>query len=121
MKEPYALQGSLEQGGILLITIRGSLDIFSYTILRDDLQKLRESLPAMGAVFDLSEVTYVASSGWAVLMSFAKALVRSGSRAAAFGPQPDVQRAYDSMHVETILPCFSNRTLAEKSVNPEGS
>jgi anti-sigma B factor antagonist len=56
-------------------------------------------------VIDLAETAYIASSGWAVLLSQSRMLRRSGGKMVLCNMKEEIRGVYEVMNVETLLPC----------------
>jgi anti-anti-sigma factor len=64
------------------------------------------------AIVDLKEVTFLASLGMRMLVSNARALLKSGSRLVLLGPQPGVRLALQGAGLATILPIAADENEA---------
>ena len=109
-----------KHGPVLVLTPRGNLDIMNYQALKQRLAELDESGESKQVVVDLSLVEYIASSGWAVLISHARRARRAGG-ALVLARMPDtVASVYDSMSVESLLPHVETleAAVAAAEINP---
>jgi len=100
--------------GIIVIKLAGMLDVFNL----DDLKRYIRSLSAGSKQYlvtiDLGAVDYIASSGWSVLITSRRALLRQGGDMSIFGMREGILRVYKAMHVETMLPSAGSMDDAER-------
>ncbi len=89
----------------MVIKPSGSLDIFTYQNFRQYLQDLLGNGEENRVVVDLANTSYIASSGWAVLLSQSRMLRRSGGKMILCNMKDDIRGVYEVMNVETLLPC----------------
>ena len=89
-------------GGSSHIHVRGELDIFD----APQLGRLLEAERAAGhdLVVDLRELTFIDSSGLAVLVWAAESAARSGLGLRLLAPPPEVMRTFDVTGLRTLLP-----------------
>ena len=90
--------------GIHVVRVTGKLDVFSYATLKDFLQSHWAMLQGARVVVDLSEVSYIASSGWSVMLSRRRMLKLVGGDLVICGLNADCKRVYDAMKIMTLLP-----------------
>ena len=86
----------------------GNIDIFTYQAFRQYLQDLLASGDENRIVVDLSTTAYIASSGWAVLLSQSRMLRRAGGKMVLSNMKDEIRGVYEVMNVETLLPCAMN-------------
>jgi stage II sporulation protein AA (anti-sigma F factor antagonist) len=93
-------------GGVRVVTVRGEIDDTFRTSLQEAL------LPREGAgaaqpptVLDLSEVTFMDSSGINVLILARQAVGDDPDRLRLAGPQAPVLRVMQLVGVDTLIPC----------------
>jgi anti-anti-sigma factor len=94
-----------------LVTLIGTLDIFTYQEFRKTLTAALGDRKAARIFIDLSQVDYIASSGWAVLLTQAKSFRKQGGGMALYSMKEEVGRVYDVMNIKSLLPVAS--TLPE--------
>ena len=63
---------------------------------------------------DLTGVSYVASSGWGVMMSRAKALRALGGMMVVYGLNPGNKNVYETLNIMSIMPEAENLKLAKE-------
>jgi len=83
----------------------GNIDIFTYQSFRQYLQDLLAAGPENRVVIDLAGTTYIASSGWAVLLSQSRMLRRAGGKMVLSNMKDEIRGVYEVMNVESLLPC----------------
>jgi anti-anti-sigma factor len=86
----------------------GNIDIFTYQAFRQYLQDLLASGQENRVVVDLSTTAYIASSGWAVLLSQSRMLRRAGGKMVLSNMKDEIRGVYEVMNVETLLPCAAD-------------
>lgn len=89
----------------MVIKPNGNLDIFTYQNFRQYLQDLLGTGSESKVVVDLADTAYIASSGWAVLLSQSRMLRRSGGKMVLCNMKDEIRGVYEVMNVETLLPC----------------
>jgi anti-sigma B factor antagonist len=89
----------------MVIRPNGNLDIFTYQNFRQYLQDLLGTGEENRVVVDLADTAYIASSGWAVLLSQSRMLRRSGGKMVLCNMKDEIRGVYEVMNVETLLPC----------------
>lgn len=111
---PIAIQTELMPTGVRMLKLAGTLEVFTFV----EFKKTFDDLVAVGkdiqVVVDLSKVTYIASSGWSVLLSRRKMLKIGGGDLTVFGLHPDIKRVYDSMRIGKRLPLGADADAAIK-------
>lgn len=83
----------------------GNIDIFTYQAFRQYLQDLLASGEENRVVVDLASTAYIASSGWAVLLSQSRMLRRAGGKMVLANMKDEIRGVYEVMNVESLLPC----------------
>jgi anti-anti-sigma factor len=89
-------------GGTSLVQVRGELDMFD----APQLGRLLDAERAAGhdLVVDLRRLTFIDSSGLAVLVWAAQSAARSGRGLRLLAPPPAVMRTFDVTGLRTLLP-----------------
>lgn len=88
-------------GGCTRAALVGRMDIEGALAIDDQirpLSRLRRKL-----VFDLSDVTFIASMGLRTLMTAARSLTEIGGRATLAGPQPNVEKVLEMSGIGAVL------------------
>jgi anti-anti-sigma factor len=99
------INSKILDNGVRLAKLEGALDIFSYGELKKYLEELSADAKDVQVVVDLSAVSYIASSGWSVLLSRRKLMRLAGGNLSVFGLNEDIRRVYDAMRIDKRLPC----------------
>ena len=103
---------------LTLVKLRGSLDVFSYLSLKDALEAQAAAHAPGRILADLSEVAFIASSGWAVLINFAKSYQRQGGVFGLFALRPEVRGVYETMGIAPVLATYLDQEQAVNAVAP---
>jgi len=98
----------------------GNIDIFTYQAFRQYLQDLLASGEENRVVVDLSTTAYIASSGWAVLLSQSRMLRRAGGKMVLSNMKDEIRGVYEVMNVETLLPCATDAGSVKALLDAEG-
>jgi anti-sigma B factor antagonist len=98
----------------------GNIDIFTYQAFRQYLQDLLASGEENRVVVDLSTTAYIASSGWAVLLSQSRMLRRAGGKMVLSNMKDEIRGVYEVMNVETLLPCATDAGGVKALLDAEG-
>ena len=106
-----------ELDGATLVTLTGELDIAAAPAL---ITELREVISHGGGpvILDARDLTYVDSSGLAVIASTRAALKKAGRALMAFGCHGIFQRALHLSHLDREMACFSTLDEALSHVSP---
>jgi anti-sigma B factor antagonist len=91
---------------LLVVSLKGELDIATLALCRHDLSaalNLFGRRPATWIILDLSECTFVDSTGLGVFISVMKIAKRSGGEAVFVGLLPQVRRLFEVTNVTQIL------------------
>ena len=91
-------------GGQHLIKPTGKLDVFSFVEFRKFFEDFCAATKEPMVVVDLSGITYIASSGWSVLLSRRQAVRRLGGDMVICALGENLLRVYDTMKIEDMLP-----------------
>ena len=81
----------------------GEIDIFTYLILRESMKNILDAGSERRVVVDLSNTTHIASSGWAVLLTQARAMKLAGGRLVLANMKDQIYGVYRVMCVESQL------------------
>jgi len=88
------LQSSLE-GQTMVVDLHGDLDLNIADKLREALDKKLDETPALNLLLDLSNVTFIDSSGLAVLLGRYKRVSKSGGKVILTGAKPHVRNVLE--------------------------
>jgi anti-anti-sigma factor len=100
--------------GTCVIRPHGQLDAFTFTEFGKYFDEFCGQAKDLLVVVDLSSIAYIASSGWTVLLSRRQALRRMGGDLTVFGFQKEIQRIYDAMRIQKLLPAAETMVRAAK-------
>jgi anti-anti-sigma factor len=98
----FEIDVSSAEGGVKLIALRGELDF-------DDAPRLGRVLGELRAegeqklVIDISELTFIDSSGISVLVKAAKAAAAEDAAFVVAAPTPNVQRVFDIVNLSELV------------------
>jgi anti-anti-sigma factor len=106
--------------GIVVLKMTGKLDVFSFGDLKAYFDDLYAQIPTVKVVCDISGVSYIASSGWSVLLSRRKIARREGGNLCLLGLEGDIRRVYDSMKIGKLLPCVQDMDQAIAVLSEDG-
>ncbi len=106
-------QSSFEEPAGFLIKLTGRLDIFNYLTLKSFFERYEEDPHGIRLVVDMTAVEHVASSGWGVLVARSKLLHRLGGGLVVLGMNDGLQKVYDTMNLETLLPIADDLETAK--------
>jgi anti-anti-sigma factor len=98
------------------IALQGRIDIFTYQKLSAKLMEVYSDRPALDVILDLSLVAFIASSGWATLLTARSRIRRQGGRIALAGMNDELLRIYEAMKINDLIPNFMNLKLAEEAL-----
>ena len=99
-----------DDAGLPVIHISGEVDLHGSPDLRSVLQRFAKMRPAAIAL-DLSEVTYIDSSGLATIVEYVRSSHAFSGRIALAGLNPRVKTIFDLVRLGEILPIVA--TLAD--------
>jgi anti-anti-sigma factor len=103
--------------GIVVVKVWGILDVFSFQDLKKYIEELAKAAGAR-IVVNLSEVEYMASAGWSVLLSKRQTIKHGGGELSIFGMNESLRRVYDTMKIEKMLPSAVDENGALSLVKP---
>jgi anti-anti-sigma factor len=89
---------------LVTVQIAGKLDVFSFHELKSVFESLVKEEAALNLVVDLANVTFIASSGWSVLLARRKLSGITGGNLVICNLNEDIKRVYNSMRLREILP-----------------
>ena len=113
MTKRIEISEELLDGGVQLVKPAGKLDVFTFIELKKYFEELCARQPqGLRVVVDLSAVEYIASSGWSVLLSRRQAIQRQDGDLSIHGMNENLQRVYDSMRIDRMLPSAPSRSEA---------
>jgi stage II sporulation protein AA (anti-sigma F factor antagonist) len=101
-----------EEKDVFFMKLKGKLDVFSFAELKGYFDELYEKTPSAKVVCEIDEVSYIASSGWSVLLARRKIARRENGDLCLVGMSGDIKRVYDSMKIGKLLPHRDDRIQA---------
>jgi anti-anti-sigma factor len=106
MSDPLApFEAAVDDHGRLVITVRGDLDLLTTPGLRDlaDAELASFTAESDEIVIDLSEVSFLDSTGIAVLVHAHRHAETIGRHLVVRAPSAAAQRVLDAGHLEVLL------------------
>lgn len=104
------LQKTELDGGILLVTLTGSLDIAGAGVLDLPFSVISGSRDKV--IVDLTAVDFLASIGVRTIIKTAKPIAQRGGRMVLVNPNEAVQKVLVSTGVDTLVPIVPDRDAA---------
>jgi anti-sigma B factor antagonist len=98
------------------VVLDGRVDVFTYLDLAKQLTAIHEGRDGIKMVLDLSQVYFVASSGWSVFLALRSRLKRQGGRVALAGLNADLKRIYLAMKMAALIPAFDTAVVAAQAL-----
>ncbi|MCK4342200.1 MAG: STAS domain-containing protein [Phycisphaerae bacterium] len=100
--------------GVPLVSVRGEIDLRSSPILRESLLESAAKLSGP-LLIDLSEVSYMDSSGVGTLVFVKREIERSGRRLVLIGLQPRVRSVLEITHLDKFFTIVQSLDEVPKS------
>jgi len=100
------------RGNILVVSLAGELDHHTANDLRHALEKELDKDIARHILLNLSELTFMDSSGIGVLLGRYRRISAQGGKMAACSLHPHLERLYDLVALSKIIPAFPSEDLA---------
>ena len=98
------------------VRLKGRIDVFNYLQLSGALGDVAGDRQGLTLVLDLSEVVFIASSGWSVLLGVRSRLKRNQSRLVLVGMPPHLERIYQAMKLPVLIPAYPSLAEAETAL-----
>jgi anti-sigma B factor antagonist len=98
----FEIDVSSAEGGVKLVALRGELDFDDAPRLGRVLDELR-SEGELRVIVDLSELTFIDSSGLSVLVAAARAATAERQAFVLAAPMPNVQRVFDIVSLSELV------------------
>ena len=108
-----------EPGGLALLHLSGSLDTLSFTSLRDTLEPLAQEGASPKLIVDLTDVGFVASRGWALLLSTCARIKARGGRMVLCGMNTNLARVFETAKLGHFVPAFTSFELARSAMQDD--
>lgn len=104
------------RNGVLLIVCEGELDLKAAQQYRIAIDSKLEETEAKYLVFDLTEVTFIDSSGLGMILGRYRKVSCMGGRAALCGIRPKLSRMLEVSGLKTLMPVYQTRQEAIEGV-----
>jgi anti-sigma B factor antagonist len=109
--DEFELHDEALGGDRRLLNVRGVIDLFTAPELKARLVSLIEG-GAREVVVDLSEATYMDSTGLGAMLAAARRLGNRGGRLAIAGPRPSISRVFEIAGLDSLLTVVGTRAEA---------
>jgi len=96
---------------VRILALGGEIDLHFAPIFRILLEQQTE-VPTEALVLDLSEVTFIDSSGIAVIIEHLRSATRRAKRFCIGGMSEAVKQIFDIIHLEKAMPVFETKEAA---------
>jgi anti-anti-sigma factor len=103
LREPFIIDVTELSPGAYLVVISGEMDIATSPELTSRLATVRGP-ERYQVLVDLSQLTFMDSTGIKSLISSAKEVESRGGRLVVFAPTANVQRVFDIVHFADVVP-----------------
>ena len=100
---PFELAVSSAPGDVRVVSLRGELDFEEAPSVSRVLDELRID-GARGVVVDLSDLTFIDSSGISVLVAAGRAAASSGGMLVVAAPGSHVRRVFEIVNLSELVP-----------------
>ena len=99
------------QERVRVLALGGEIDLHFAPVFRTLLEQ-KPRVPTEALVLDLSDVTFIDSSGIAVIIAHLRSAIRSSNTFCIGGMSDAVQQIFEVIHLEKAMPVFTNRQAA---------
>jgi anti-anti-sigma factor len=103
LSDLFTIEVSQAADGLTVVGLGGEVDIAGSPELERRLRALGGTAP-FHVVVDLSQLTFIDSSGIRALIVTAKTIGDRGGRVILAAPQPNVQRVFVTVHLSEVIP-----------------
>jgi anti-sigma B factor antagonist len=103
------------QGALRILALGGEIDLHFAPVLRTLLEQ-RTAMPPEALVLDLSEVTFIDSSGIAAIIEHLRSATRQASRFCIGGMSEAVKEVFEIICLEKAMPVYETREAALKAL-----
>ena len=111
----------VEKNNSLTIMLSGEIDQHIVTNLKDSIDVEIEHTGKKILIFDLSNVSLMDSSGIGLILGRYKKMTSISGKIAICGASPTVKRIIELSGITKLIPYFSNRDCAQRSLCPDDS
>jgi anti-sigma B factor antagonist len=109
--EEFELEDETLGEGRRCLSVHGVIDLFTAPELKARLVALIEG-GATEVIVDLSDATYMDSTGLGAMLAAARRLGNRGGRLAIAGPRPAISRVFEIAGLDTLLTVVGTRAEA---------
>lgn len=102
---------------IVRVRLRGRIDVFNYLQLSGALGDAAGDREGLHLLLDLGEVSFIASSGWSVLLGVRSRLKRANSQLVLAGMNPHLTRTYQAMKLPALIAAYPSVADAEAALH----
>ena len=100
------------QDGVHVVTLRGELDVATVPAFRDVLNPLAENEAVEAICVDLTEVTFIDSTGLMTLLNALRRVVRRDARLVLACSNPTVLRLFEATRTDATFEILPTREQA---------
>jgi len=98
----------------LIVRLSGELDLVVAKEFRECVDKVLMDRPVRNLILDLSQVSFIDSSGLGALLGRYKLVQQKGGKMSIFGATPSVYRILELSGIMRIIPIFKTEDMAIK-------
>lgn len=105
--------------GVLVVRLKGELDLNTCDVLRTELERLLKLYNTPHLILNLSDVTFVDSSGLGVILGRYRQLTEEKKRLVVVALQPQVKRAFELSGLLRVIRTYASEDEAVAGVSKE--
>jgi anti-sigma B factor antagonist len=102
-------------GPIRILALGGQIDLHYAALFRKLLEHKRDT-PVEALLLDLSEVTFIDSTGIGAIITYLRAATRVGTKFCIGGMSAAVKDVFEVIHLRQAMPIFETRTAALEAI-----
>jgi anti-sigma B factor antagonist len=106
------------QEAIRVLALGGEIDLNFAPILRTLLEE-KTAVPSKALVLDLTEATFIDSSGIAAIIHHLRNATRTSRIFCIGGMSPAVKEIFEVIHLEKAMPVFETRDAALQAIDKD--
>ena len=106
---------SAEPGSLGILALEGDIDLYHSAVVKERLNELIEQ-KLDRILVNLSEVTYMDSSGLAVLIECLQRIGAYGGKFGLFGPRETVRHIFEVARLDQVFRLFPDEATARASL-----
>ncbi len=92
------------EDGEILVRLTGELDMYTSPTLQERLEQLIAEAASQVVVLDLSQLTFIDSSGLSAMVMASRRLRDRGGELSLSGPSPAARRVLEITGISTVIP-----------------